>query len=87
VVQALLTNALKYSEGSVRLRVEATPDQLRISCANPIGTSRVAPGSGLGLQGMAERVGLLGGTLDRARGADNRFVVDVDIPLIRQDAL
>jgi signal transduction histidine kinase len=86
VVQELLTNALKYAEGSVRLRVEAAPDQLRISCANPVGTSRAAPGAGLGLQGMAERVGLLGGTLDRARGADDRFVVDVDIPLTRQDA-
>jgi signal transduction histidine kinase len=84
VVQELLTNALKHADGPARLGVESTADRLRISCANPVGTSRVVAGSGLGLQGMAERVGLLGGTLDRRRSGDDRFVVDVDIPLARE---
>jgi signal transduction histidine kinase len=84
VVQELLTNALKYADGPARLCIQSAPDRLRISCANRVGTSPVAEGSGLGLQGMAERVGLLGGTLDRARSADGRFVVDVDIPLARE---
>lgn len=84
VIQELLTNALKHADGPVQLRVEAESDRLRISCANPVGTSRIGAGSGLGLQGMAERVGLLGGTLDRGRSADDLFVVDVDIPLARQ---
>jgi signal transduction histidine kinase len=83
VVQELLTNALKYADGAVRLSIESAPDRLRISCANPVGPTRAAPGSGLGLQGMAERVSLLGGTLDRRR-ADDRFVVEVDIPLARE---
>jgi signal transduction histidine kinase len=86
VVQELLTNALKHADGPARLGVESTADRLRISCANPVGTSRVVAGSGLGLQGMAERVGLLGGTLDRRRSGDDRFVVDVDIPLAREPA-
>ncbi len=86
VVQELLTNALKYADGPVRLGVESTPDLLRICCANPVGTSQVMAGSGLGLQGMAERVGVLGGTLTRRRGDDDRFMVDVDIPLARQAA-
>ncbi len=86
MVQELLTNALKYADGPVRLGVESAGDRLRISCTNPVRTSRVAAGSGLGLQGMAERVSLLGGTLNRTYSADDRFVVDVDIPLARQAA-
>jgi signal transduction histidine kinase len=86
VVQELLTNALKYADGPVRLGVELAPDRLRISCANPVGAARVVPGSGLGLQGMAERVGLMGGSLDRRRSADDQFVVEVDIPLVGQAA-
>jgi signal transduction histidine kinase len=87
VVQELLTNALKYADGPVLLGVESAPDRLRISCANAVGSSRIASGSGLGLLGMAERVGQLGGTLDRSRSGDDRFVVEVDIPLNRQAAL
>jgi signal transduction histidine kinase len=86
VVQELLTNALKYADGPVRLGVESAPDGLRISCANPVGPARVVAGAGLGLQGMAERVSLLGGTLDRGRSADDRFVVDVEIPLAPEAA-
>ena len=67
-----------------RRRFETRPvaDLLR----EPVGSSRIVRGSGLGLQGMAERVGQLGGTLDRSRTADDRFVVDVDIPLDREQA-
>ena len=86
VVQELLTNALKHAGGPVRLGIESAPDRLRIYCENPIGAARTVPGSGLGLQGMAERVGLLGGTLDQRRSADDRFVVDVEIPLTREAA-
>jgi signal transduction histidine kinase len=86
VVQELLTNALKYAGGAVRLSIDSAPDRLRISCANPVGPGRAVPGSGLGLQGITERVGLLGGTLDRRR-ADDRFVVEVDIPLAREATL
>jgi signal transduction histidine kinase len=85
VVQELLTNALKYADGPALLCVQSASDRLRISCANSVGSSPLAAGSGLGLQGMAERVAVLGGgTLDRSRSADGQFVVDVDIPLARQ---
>jgi signal transduction histidine kinase len=83
VVQEALTNALKYADGQVSLRVAAQHDRLLISCTNAVGQVRTAGtnGSGLGLQGMAERVALLGGTLHSGSTPDARFVVDVDIPL------
>lgn len=84
VVQELLTNALKYADGPVRLGIQSAPERLRITCANPVGASRGISGSGLGLHGIAERVGLLGGTVDRGRSTDGQFMVDVDIPLTGQ---
>jgi signal transduction histidine kinase len=86
VVQELLTNALKYADGAVRLSVTSTAGRLRIWCANPVGPVGAGAGSGLGLQGITERVSLLGGTVDRGRRADGRFVVEVDIPLAREPA-
>ena len=85
VVQEALTNALKYADGPVRLRVVAGPDRLVISCANRVARARAA-GSGLGLQGMAERVSLLGGTLRTDATPESGFVLDVDIPLAAEGA-
>ena len=80
VVQELLTNALKYAAGPVRLLVEVRDGGLLISCDNRVGQRTAVAGSGLGLPGMAERVGLLGGTLLHGP-ADDRFVVEARIPL------
>ncbi len=80
VVEELLTNALKHGAGRAQLAVKSTTGHLVISCANAVGKASPVTGSGLGLKGIAERVGMLGGTLDQHRN-DGRFVVDVDIPL------
>ncbi len=79
VVQEALTNALKHAAGPVRLSVDAADHELRISCSNAVGPGG-ANGSGLGLQGMAERVGVLGGTLRHGAQGD-RFELEVTIPL------
>ena len=81
VVQEALTNALKYADGSALLSVDAVGERVHIACSNPLG-AHGPDGSGLGLQGMAERVGLLGGTLRHGRDGDGRFEVDVVIPLV-----
>lgn len=82
VVQEALTNAMKHAEGPVRLRLSTTPDSLRVQCTNRAG-SRSSVGAGLGLRGMAERVGLLGGSLDEGVTPSGDFVLDVALPLPR----
>jgi len=79
VVQEALTNALKHGAGPVQLALDASGPQVRISCSNEVGRTR-QQGSGLGLQGMAERVGLLGGTLRHGARGD-RFEIDVTLPV------
>lgn len=80
VVQEALTNARRYAAGPVELRVEAGPDGVRISSENPV-DSRPAAGSGLGLQGVAERVRVLGGDVTHGVNGDGRFHLDVRIPV------
>lgn len=61
-VQEGLTNAIRHGTGSARLRLEAS-QLCRIEVTNPVEDSpRAAPGSGL--SGLAERVTLVGGTIE-----------------------
>ncbi|WP_242676076.1 sensor histidine kinase [Streptosporangium minutum] len=84
VVQEGLTNARKHAPGrpvDVLLRgAPGTP--LLIDIRNPLapaGTAPLAPGSGLGLVGLTERVRLASGQLDH-RNAEGEFRLQARLP-------
>lgn len=83
IVQESLTNALKHAGqgASVDLSVSYRPDALEIVVADDGRGSPSAPGTGRGLIGMRERVGLYGGSLETGRGQQGGFVVRVLMPL------
>lgn len=81
VVQEALTNALKHARGS-RTSVEVRHGEREIAVAvhTAAGSGSTSPGgSGRGLTGLRERVGVLGGDFDAARD-DTGFVVRARIP-------
>lgn len=67
IVQESVTNALRHAPGTpVAVRVTADDGGVEIEVTNPLagGPPSGAPRTGRGTAGMAERVGLLGGTLE-----------------------
>ncbi|XRQ15658.1 sensor histidine kinase [Actinomadura welshii] len=84
VVQEGLTNARKHAPGArVEVRLDAGTDlDIEIVNALPPGPPALAiPGAGAGLVGLAERVALLGGTLEHGRTGDGRFRLRARLPL------
>ncbi|HWL45991.1 MAG TPA: histidine kinase [Ilumatobacter sp.] len=82
IVQEGITNAHKHAPGAVlRVAVSGGPDDgVEVSLRNPIGFGPpAAPGAGLGLVGLAERVELAGGVLSHGRDGDT-FVVRASLP-------
>ncbi|MBM7366410.1 sensor histidine kinase [Gordonia hydrophobica] len=84
-VQEGLTNARKHAAATaVEVRICGSPDHgvdLVVSNPMPIGENRtLAPESGFGLVGLAERVELRGGTQSAHLTADERFVLRVWLP-------
>ncbi|NKZ04015.1 histidine kinase [Actinomadura latina] len=84
IVQEGLTNARKHAPGArVRVSLDAGAD-LDIEIVNALPPGPPAPpppGSGAGLVGLAERVALLGGTLEHGHTADGRFRLRARLPL------
>lgn len=83
VVQEALTNALKYAYGIrtvVLVRYEAAEINVEISTDGSRSGASQLGGSGRGLAGLRERVGLLGGELSAERRSGGGFVVRARIP-------
>ncbi|MEU8610057.1 histidine kinase [Actinoplanes sp. NPDC048791] len=83
VVQEALTNALKYAHGSrtvVHVRHGEKETTVEVSTDGP-GSHAISPGgSGRGLAGLRERIGVLGGEFSAGRGSGGGFVVRARIP-------
>jgi signal transduction histidine kinase len=86
VVQEGLTNARKHAAGQpVDVVLDGEPGgRVRIEITNSVpmnGSGRpAAPGTGMGLVGLAERVGLAGGQLDHERTAKGEFHLRAWLP-------
>ncbi|WP_028045548.1 sensor histidine kinase [Cellulomonas sp. URHE0023] len=83
VVQEGLTNALKHAHGSrTVVRVQHEPDGVTVEVRTdgPSSPGASPGGSGRGLAGLRERVGLLGGELSAGRQVGGAFVVRARIP-------
>ncbi|MFB8084132.1 sensor histidine kinase [Streptomyces sp. NPDC055992] len=83
VVQEALTNALKYAQGgrtSVRVRHGGREIAVEVGTDGSGGRAEVPAGSGRGLAGLRERVGVLGGEFSAEPGPDGGFVVRARIP-------
>ncbi|SCL72898.1 Histidine kinase [Micromonospora citrea] len=83
-VQEALTNVHKHAPGaSTRVRVEQTPNALRLSVRNGPGrpvTDAPLPAGGHGLLGLAERVRLVGGEFTAGPTRDGGFEVTAEVP-------
>ncbi|MFC7533221.1 sensor histidine kinase [Actinoplanes sp. GCM10030250] len=82
VVQEALTNALKYAHGSrttVHVRHSDRETLVEVS-TDGSGTGFSPGGSGRGLAGLGERVGVLGGEFSAGRRDGDMFVVQARIP-------
>ncbi|MEV0269495.1 histidine kinase [Hamadaea sp. NPDC050747] len=83
VVQEALTNALKYAHGSrTAVRVHHAPQEIIVEVSTD-GRETVTSspgGSGRGLAGLRERVGVLGGEFSAGQRAGGGFVVRARIP-------
>ncbi|WP_406077484.1 sensor histidine kinase [Micromonospora sp. NBC_00858] len=83
VVQEALTNALKYAHGSrttVHVHHGERETTVEVSTEGSGSYAGAPGGSGRGLAGLSERVGVLAGEFSAGRRADGGFVVQARIP-------
>jgi len=83
IVQESITNVLRHAHATsatVELRFEPTALTVRVT---DDGSGGAVNGSGYGIQGMRERVTLLGGTLRAGVRPEGGFLVEASLPLRR----
>ena len=83
LVQEGLTNAMRYSRNASFVRVETdySGDRIRVRVENDAAGSQAGSrGSGVGLQGLAERIAALGGTFNAGPGPANTWLITADFP-------
>jgi signal transduction histidine kinase len=92
IVQEALTNAARHGTGPIELVTRQEPDHLEVEVSNRVapspGSDAAAAdepggggeGTGHGLIGMRERVGLVGGDLQVGPARSGRFTVPVRLP-------
>ncbi|MBT2276276.1 sensor histidine kinase [Rhodococcus qingshengii] len=86
IVQEAMTNAAKYGDGPVTIRIAYGPEDLSLDISNPIKTRPTGRHSGQhGLTGMRERVLAAGGSLRAAADETNTWVVHATFPTQRTD--
>ena len=84
IVQEALTNTLKHAGpgAAAQVRLEFDPQCLRVAVADDgTGLADGADERGNGLRGIAERVAMLGGTLDIGGGDGAGFRLCATLPL------
>jgi signal transduction histidine kinase len=89
-VQEGLTNAHKYGDGHVRLRISHAADGVAVELINPVAvpaigdvtprSGAVSDAGGFGLMGMRERVLAAGGSLHVGPDGEDRFAVRAHFP-------
>jgi signal transduction histidine kinase len=89
-VQEALTNAHKYGDGHVRLRISHAADGVALELINPVAVPPVGDATlrcdaasdagGFGLTGMRERVLAAGGSLQVGPEGETRFAVRAHFP-------
>uniref|UniRef100_UPI002618CBD6 sensor histidine kinase n=1 Tax=Actinomadura geliboluensis TaxID=882440 RepID=UPI002618CBD6 len=90
VVQEGLANARRHAPGAeVTVRVDACGHDvsIEIDSGAPDGDVTRAPGAGIGLHGLEERLAALGGTLDAGATPGGGFRVAATIPVGARDAV
>lgn len=85
IVQEGVTNAARYGAGAVRVTLAVTPEELTITVRNTIRARHAVGRDGHGLNGIRERLLLLGGELEAGERA-GEWVLRALLPVARRPA-